>query len=201
MLIYSLSPFHADQESKQSLQQRQRNILYLMSQYLIDFGLKRSQAVLLDEANLTNEYRVCDNIDLDTIYLDYCSYYQLRFGKQPKVLKKKDATNVEQQTGGKSKAIKGATKQRVADNNRPIANAIIENEKIVELTPLANMISVSSIGIGQMQSTTDVRDTLLADAGKKCRLREDFLDNLTPEMKELAEIIERFALTPSTLLE
>lgn len=179
------------QESKQSFHQRQRNLLYLMSQYLIDFGLKRSQAALLEEANLTNDWRVCDNIDLDTIYLDYCSYYQLRFGKQPKVLKKNDTTSSEPQISGKSKSLKGITKQRLSES-RSNTNVTVDSERCAEPIPLADMISVSSIGIGRAYSVADVRDTLLA--GKKCRLREDFLENLSPEMKELAEVIQRFVL-------
>lgn len=163
----------------------------MMSQYLIDIGLKRSQAALLEEANLTNEFRVCDNIDLDTIYLDYCSYYQLRFGKQPKVLKRNEATSSEQQIGAKPKSLKGATKQRLTES-RSNTNVTVDGERCAELIPLADMISVSSIRIGRAYSVADVRDTLVAEAGKKCRLREDFIDNLSPEMKELAEVIQRF---------
>lgn len=181
------------------LHQRQRNILHLISQYLIDFGLKRSQTALLEEANLANEYRVCDNIDLDTIYLDYCSYYQLRFGKQPKVLKKKDVTYIEKQTNGKQKSTKGATKQRLSES-RSISNLSTENEKSVEIIQLADMISVSSLGIGQAYSTADIRDTLVVDVGKMNRLREDFLDNLSTEMKELAQVIERFVSKCYSLL-
>lgn len=33
-------------------------------------------------------FQLCDNVDLETIFLDYCSYYQLRFGKMPKFVKK-----------------------------------------------------------------------------------------------------------------
>lgn len=160
-----------------------------MSQYLIDFGLKRSQAVLLDEANLTNECHVCDNIDLDTIYLDYCSYYQLRFGKQPKVLKKKEVTNGDQQIVGKQKLIKGAAKQRSSES-RSNAHVDVDIEKCGDPILLTDMITVSSIGVGQ--SATDVRDTRVAETMKKCRSRDDFLDNLSAEMKELADMIERF---------
>lgn len=185
--------FHTNQESKASLHQRQRNLLYLISQYLIDFGLKRSQAVLLEEANLSNEYSVCDNIDLDAIYLDYCSYYQLRFGKQPKVLKRRDVTSSEQQVGGKAKLVKGATKQRLT-KSRSSSNAALDSDKTGESIPLADMISVSCIGIGRSNSTTDVGNTLLVDAGKRCRLREEFFGSLSADLKELAEVIERFVL-------
>lgn len=37
---------------------------------------------------MSPDCKICDNIDLDTIYLDFCSYYHLRFGKLPKIVKK-----------------------------------------------------------------------------------------------------------------
>lgn len=75
---------------KQTPFQRQRNILYLISQYLSDFGFKQTKAALLKEACLSSDQKICDNIDLDTIYLDFCSYYHVRFGKLPKFVKKVD---------------------------------------------------------------------------------------------------------------
>lgn len=184
--------FCRSKESKQSLHQRQRNLLHLMAQYMIDFGLKRSHAALVDEANLTQEYRVCDNIDLDAIYLDYCSYYQLRFGKQPKVLKKCDTpmTGNEQTVGGKSKPNRSAPKQRSSENRSTKHG--VECVRDVESTPLADMISVSSIAIGEPFCTTPGRHASMMGACKISQLREDFLESLSSELKELAALIERF---------
>lgn len=114
--LSSLSP----QNCKQSLYQRQRNILYLIAQYLDDFGLKQSKVALLAEAHLTNDFKVCDNIDLDTIYLDYCSYYHLKFGKQPKIVKRLEASEtaalpVPKGKSAKSKSVEVASKKSDAD--------------------------------------------------------------------------------------
>ena len=40
------------------------------------------------EARLTNQYHVCDNIDLGTIIQDFETYYYVRFQKYPKICKK-----------------------------------------------------------------------------------------------------------------
>lgn len=40
------------------------------------------------EAHLTNQYQVCDNIDLGTIVQDFETYYYIRFQKYPKICKK-----------------------------------------------------------------------------------------------------------------
>lgn len=36
---------------------------------------------------------MCDNIDLDSMYLEYCSLFQIKFGKKPRILKRIDAPN------------------------------------------------------------------------------------------------------------
>jgi katanin p60 ATPase-containing subunit A1 len=41
-----------------------------------------------NEAHLTNQYQVCDNIDLGTIVQDFETYYYIRFQKYPKICKK-----------------------------------------------------------------------------------------------------------------
>ena len=41
------------------------------------------------ETNLdVNKYEVCDNIDLETIIMEYESYYYVKFAKYPKITKK-----------------------------------------------------------------------------------------------------------------
>ncbi len=69
--------------------ERKRNILLLISQYLKDNGLFNTNTSLEREA-LCNikEYQICDNVDLDSIYLEYLSYYNLKFGRVPKIVKK-----------------------------------------------------------------------------------------------------------------
>ncbi|XP_069360284.1 katanin p60 ATPase-containing subunit A-like 2 isoform X2 [Maniola hyperantus] len=48
----------------------------------------RSAETLVSEAAMTDEYTLCDNIDLDIILQDYCSYYMIRFNKQPQFCRK-----------------------------------------------------------------------------------------------------------------
>lgn len=65
--------------------------MYLISQYLNDAGLDRTRTVLCDEAQLNyQDFKICDNVDLETIYLEFCSYYQIKFGKKPRFVKKNE---------------------------------------------------------------------------------------------------------------
>lgn len=51
-------------------------------------NLLETADVLRNEAQLTNQFEICDNVDMDIIYQDYESYYLTKFNKKPKVLKK-----------------------------------------------------------------------------------------------------------------
>lgn len=67
-----------------------RNIVYLIAEYLKDASLPKSHSTLIEEAQLSSEFSVCDNVDLETIYLEFCSYFQIKFGKKPRFVKKVD---------------------------------------------------------------------------------------------------------------
>ncbi|XP_073833618.1 katanin p60 ATPase-containing subunit A-like 2 [Musca autumnalis] len=76
-------------EEIRNVQNRRRNILFLVQRYLHDNGLYNTAAALATEAarQLSEDFELCDNIDLDGIYLEYASYYHLKFGKYPKIVK------------------------------------------------------------------------------------------------------------------
>jgi len=48
-----------------------------------------SASALARETNMdVSKFEVCDNIDLDTIVMEYESYYYVKFAKYPKICKK-----------------------------------------------------------------------------------------------------------------
>lgn len=67
---------------------RRRNLLYLMHRYLLENGYYNSAEALKSEGRLSEEFELCDNVDLDAIYLEYASFFNLKFGKYPRILKK-----------------------------------------------------------------------------------------------------------------
>ncbi|XP_035900867.1 katanin p60 ATPase-containing subunit A-like 2 [Anopheles stephensi] len=79
------------EQDRRSIYERRRNILYLVANYLSSMGLHQTRQALIDETHLTTEYEVCDNIDLDTMYQDFCSYFLLKFGKQPRIVKRTES--------------------------------------------------------------------------------------------------------------
>lgn len=74
---------------------RRRNILYLIEKFLQENGYQSIANILQKEAKLLQDYEICDNVDLDSIYLEYLSYFKIKFGKYPQVIKKiKDPVKV-----------------------------------------------------------------------------------------------------------
>ncbi|KAH3829727.1 hypothetical protein DPMN_102955, partial [Dreissena polymorpha] len=68
---------------------RKKNILILVLNYLNEEGYLDSAAALGRETNIdVTKFEVCDNIDLDTIVMEYESYYYVKFAKYPKICKK-----------------------------------------------------------------------------------------------------------------
>ncbi|KAM4708144.1 katanin p60 ATPase-containing subunit A-like 2 [Discoglossus pictus] len=68
---------------------RRKNLLILIMHYLMQEGYVDSANALEQETKLgLRRFEVCDNIDLETILMEYESYYYIKFQKYPKVTKK-----------------------------------------------------------------------------------------------------------------
>ena len=77
-----------DYESRQKMEkkdnERKKNILILIYQYLNNIGFQDSAFKLSEESNLELEnYSVADNMDLLLIIREYEDYYYMKFGKNP----------------------------------------------------------------------------------------------------------------------
>ncbi|KOB76780.1 putative Katanin p60 ATPase-containing subunit [Operophtera brumata] len=71
-------------ETKETIFRTRKRILkYLVMSYLKQECCFQTAETFAAEAAVTDEYEICDNIDLDIILQDYCSYYLIRFNKQP----------------------------------------------------------------------------------------------------------------------
>ena len=70
--------------------ERKRNSLLLVSNYLVENGYSRSAAALHQEASSSiSNFELADNIDLASIMTEFEAYYEMRFGKKPKISRKK----------------------------------------------------------------------------------------------------------------
>ncbi|XP_030423602.1 katanin p60 ATPase-containing subunit A-like 2 isoform X2 [Gopherus evgoodei] len=83
---------------------RRKNLLILILHYLTEEGYADAANALEQETQLAlRRFEVCDNIDLETILMEYESYYYVKFQKYPKITKKAQDTENKQhpRNGGK----------------------------------------------------------------------------------------------------
>lgn len=73
---------------KKEAGERKRAILLLILDYLNQNRLFETAETLEREAQLPEDFEVCDNVDLDTMLQEYQSYYFTKFNKPPKITKR-----------------------------------------------------------------------------------------------------------------
>ncbi len=90
-LVYRETESRMSEEKRNT--ERKRNLIILIEKYLLTLGCIDSVTKLQQESQITLEkWDTADNIDLFMIFLDYEQYYEARFGKLPKVVKKVEDT-------------------------------------------------------------------------------------------------------------
>ncbi|XP_010581291.1 PREDICTED: katanin p60 ATPase-containing subunit A-like 2 [Haliaeetus leucocephalus] len=97
--------YQAREADEMRTEARRKNLLILILHYLMEEGYVDAANALEQETKLSlRGFEVCDNIDLETILMEYESYYFVKFQKYPKITKKvlDTAENKQQlRTGGR----------------------------------------------------------------------------------------------------
>ncbi|XP_055415096.1 katanin p60 ATPase-containing subunit A-like 2 isoform X3 [Bubalus kerabau] len=88
---------------------RRKNLLILILHYLTQEGYIDAANALEQETKMgLRRFQVCDNVDLETILMEYESYYFVKFQKYPKIVKKASDTaenSLPQRSGGKTRRV------------------------------------------------------------------------------------------------
>uniref|UniRef100_A0A2K6ETX6 Katanin p60 ATPase-containing subunit A-like 2 n=1 Tax=Propithecus coquereli TaxID=379532 RepID=A0A2K6ETX6_PROCO len=99
------------------IEARRKNLLILILHYLTQEGYIDTANALEHETKLgLRRFEVCDNIDLETILMEYESYYFVKFQKYPKIVKKASDTaenNLPQRSGGKTRRMMSDSSQNL----------------------------------------------------------------------------------------
>ncbi|XP_049652037.1 katanin p60 ATPase-containing subunit A-like 2 isoform X1 [Accipiter gentilis] len=97
--------YQAREADEMRTEARRKNLLILILHYLMEEGYVDAANALEQETKLSlRGFEVCDNVDLETILMEYESYYFVKFQKYPKITKKvlDTAENKQQlRTGGR----------------------------------------------------------------------------------------------------
>ncbi|XP_042192039.1 katanin p60 ATPase-containing subunit A-like 2 [Callorhinchus milii] len=116
---------------------RRKNLLILILNYLSDEGYMDTANSLDQETNMgLHRFEVCDNIDLETILMEYESYYYVKFQRFPKLTKKaadSESGKLQLRSGGKLKRTMSYTSQvlpRISTTMRPSSKTAVRKTEV-----------------------------------------------------------------------
>ncbi|XP_077646160.1 katanin p60 ATPase-containing subunit A-like 2 isoform X3 [Lonchura striata] len=186
---------------------RRKNLLILILHYLMEEGYVDAANALEQETKLgLRGFEVCDNIDLETILMEYESYYFVKFQKYPKITKKVLDTENKQQlrSGGRARRtaassqnvprVKQQTVQRSVSKTSPGCTAepksstkesptqgqIIDFRKMIQD---AVRVSPDGIPLNSLNCDPDPSERLLKPLSA--------FTGMTGEMRELAVVVSK----------
>lgn len=139
------------------------------------FRYTTTASALIEEACLnTCQYVVCDNVDLDTILIEYENYYYLRYQKKPKISKSLDVAKSD------THVVKSKLKQTSKKNS---SNQHSQDIQSMDM----NFITVTPIN--------GCKDILEEQAGYYCSSPSVDLSYWKDEWQAYAEIISKVIIT------
>ncbi|XP_031952938.1 katanin p60 ATPase-containing subunit A-like 2 isoform X6 [Corvus hawaiiensis] len=200
--------FCLNSQEEMRTEARRKNLLILILHYLIEEGYVDAANALEQETKLgLRGFEVCDNIDLETILMEYESYYFVKFQKYPKITKKvlDTAENKQQlRSGGRAKRtasssqnvprVKQQTVQRAVSKTSPGSTTepksstkgsprqgqIIDFHKMIQD---AVRVSPDGIPLNSLNYDPDPSERLLKPLSA-------FI-GMTGEMRELAMVVSK----------
>ena len=214
-----------DYESRQKMEkkdnERKKNILILIHQYLINVGFPDSASKLSEESNLELEnYSVADNMDLLLIIREYEDYYYMKFGKNPifshKISDGKMGGPLPKINNGRGKSKNGISTNQAVRKKGPQTPGINNNSgKRIEVSALNNKSNnnqnnqdgnelklelninpfkpnnIKRQGKNNSQTTNDTDDKFSFNDHKESILLKPLPPDLTEDLRELATLIKR----------
>ncbi|KAJ3297364.1 Katanin p60 ATPase-containing subunit A-like 2 [Borealophlyctis nickersoniae] len=147
-------------------EQRKRNLIVLILHHLQSHGYLESVERLQGEANITlRKVSVADNIDLLSILQEYESYYAIKFGKPPKLVRKTGTDDSSPNAGG--------VKQRTPPPRHK------STEDVSNTSATSPAASLPKLGKGQGLVSKEKPPKPVAENGAmKCTRRSDSSNSL-----------------------
>ena len=203
-----------DYESRQKMEkkdnERKKNILILIHQYLINIGFSDSAEKLSEESNLELEtYSVADNMDLLLIIREYEDYYYMKFGKVP-IFSHKISDGKKGGPLPKINNVRTKGKNNTAMNNRKKGpqtpningnsnnNNVNQNPNVGELKLELNINPVKPNKIvkkqtnkNSSQTTNETEDKFSFNDHKESILLKPLPVDLPEDLREMASLIKR----------
>lgn len=101
----------ARQQEERRVAERRKNLIVLTMYHLLDHGYRGACESLASESGVQlADYVVADNVDLMTIVQEYEAYFEMRFDRKPKLVKKAVGQGVDVGAAGAAPAKKALTR-------------------------------------------------------------------------------------------
>lgn len=143
---------------------------------------------MIDEAQLSHEFSVCDNVDLETIYLEFSSYFQIKFGKKPRFVKKLDPTNALKSDSISSLA-SFESRQALAKKRANLKTAPHVPSAFPDIS-LKDVLSTHCLRVSSLSPPTrDESSEKMSPIFSKPMSNEEFFNSHPLDWKEMTEII------------
>lgn len=148
-------------------------------------NLTATHKSLIEESKLPNNFEICDNIDLDSIYLEYSSYYHLKFGKYPKFIRKIESG---EKNDTKIKIHKTIKKQTSASSLEK------KSDQIPQPIPLEDSLQISHLNANGSVTRAEMMESPNY-LKNNCKMLTLNLDNYPNELQDLVKFIKADIIT------
>ena len=186
--------------------ERKRNVLILINQYLVENGYFESSERLQHESGgLVNKFVAADNLDLSLILGEYEAYYEMKFDKKPKLVRKlegEEATRANKPVRpeaptkkSSSSSSSSASKDKKVDNsdNNSVGSAKLPNVSGASAPLDTDLsfggISGTTINMQDPKKPKQPEETVVKPEDRLLKPPPSFGGDM--EMRQLANVISR----------
>lgn len=171
---------------------RKKNLLILVLNYMHEEGYVDSAQSLARETNIDlSKYEVCDNIDLETILMEYESYYYVKFSKYPKITKKLGPQSAGDRRGGSHK-VATRTNSKNSASTTPSLPRIPQNGRASPPPPVSGGRPKSGVQPGGRQARATQSSTRrpngLPEKNEKMLCRVVVSDNEIKSYRDMMKV-------------
>lgn len=182
----------ANTAEQKRLAERKRSLIVLVNQFLVEQGYVEAAERLQHEASaVLTKFDVADNIDLPLIVTEYEAYYEMRFDKKPKLLRKLEAEEVGRTAKlpkpDSSKKAKATTGQSDKSDKLPSIGGVAAAGPETEPSFGVSGTNITASGNAQKKAAAEPA----VDKFEDRILKPPPQFGGDPEMKQLAAIIGR----------
>jgi katanin p60 ATPase-containing subunit A1 len=133
---------------------------------------------------LSSDFTVCDNVDLETIYLEFCSYFQIKFGKKPRFVKKVDPNVTKSITTTPPESRQAHAKRRANLKSASHVSTVFPEISVKDIET-SQFLRVSSLSPPTHDDSNEKSSLIYA----KPMCNEDFYNGHSSDWKEMTEMI------------